>query len=136
MILLYSILWLLYFIISFPKTEAKNELSTKSQSKPMNSISAEDVLMVATLDGKIHGIDKSNGRLMWSFKEPFGPMLRSIGPWSGKKPNDDIEDISMSDPILSSKDKSDIYVVEPQEAGIFVIRGDRNIQVIAHSKFL
>ncbi|KAJ3112759.1 bifunctional endoribonuclease/protein kinase ire1 [Phlyctochytrium bullatum] len=48
--------------------------STRSKRKT-GTIFADDLLIVTTLDGGVHGVHKASGRSLWSLQDPWGPLV-------------------------------------------------------------
>ena len=86
-------------------------------------LEAKDVIIINTLDGCIHGIKKSNGKLLWSRLIKEGSMIKveDTSHQPGPSDNDYDGETSISEPLHQSKvifipepaGDGDLYYVEP-----------------------
>jgi len=95
---------------------------------PQELLKSTKILVVTTLDGKLHGVDKSDGSVLWS--QDGGGIVVSSGtsPTQFKEADSDTD--SLFEDTESEKSSGNaVYIPEPTDGGnLFVYESGRPIQ--------
>lgn len=111
-------------------TDQRTELSLTRRSPKFSSLSREaneedkilDVVLLATIDGKFHALNRTDGTILWSMQNSFttdcavGEQEKSLSPL--------IRTANVLQPPESDEngdDEEKIYIVEPQSGSIYIL---------------
>jgi serine/threonine-protein kinase/endoribonuclease IRE1 len=102
--------------------------SRKLPISPKDLLKSTKILVVTTLDGKLHGIDKSDGNVLWS--QDGGGIVVCSGTSPTQFKESDSDDESLFEDADSEKSSGNaVYIPEPTDGGnLFVYESGRPIQ--------
>lgn len=86
-------------------------LSSLPAARSLQDWEVEDFILVATIDGSLHALDRKNGRERWALGNPDSPMIETIHHRPNRSDNND----------LDSEDEF-IFIVEPSLDGNLYIQ--------------
>jgi serine/threonine-protein kinase/endoribonuclease IRE1 len=92
-------------------------LGAGSVSDGTDDLELLDVVLLASVDGKLHALNRTSGRLLWSMSSGSSSTIpRTLAPLVRTSHVD-------SDPDLTDDDNVDqeLYIIEPQSGDIYVL---------------
>ncbi|KAF8314488.1 hypothetical protein DL93DRAFT_2149101 [Clavulina sp. PMI_390] len=96
------------------------------RSEPIKEdISLSDTVLLASIDGRFHAVNRTNGRVKWSMQRPASTPPRTTtdilpdGPPLHNLVRSTHHDISPEDD--DAPDSGETYIIEPQSGAIFVL---------------
>lgn len=75
-----------------------------------------DIVLVASVDGKLHALNRTSGDFIWSMKTVSGAEPSTLGPLVRTKHPDIDPDLTDDDSI-----HREVYLVEPQSGDIYIM---------------
>ncbi|KAK1216069.1 bifunctional endoribonuclease/protein kinase ire1 [Marasmius sp. AFHP31] len=102
--------------------------STATDGDPLGDSELVDIVLVASVDGKFHALNRTSGHLLWSMASDdgystsksnfsaFAPLVRTQHPQPQPLTSD--EESKMSDVRVTNQ--QEFYIVEPQSGDIYV----------------
>jgi serine/threonine-protein kinase/endoribonuclease IRE1 len=96
-------------------------LSPIHGAKPNTELSLLDVVLLASVDGKFHALNRTSGQLLWSMASSTSPSAQNVVP-PALGPLVRTAHVEY-DPELTDDDSPDqeLYIVEPQSGDIYVM---------------
>ncbi|KAJ3217869.1 bifunctional endoribonuclease/protein kinase ire1 [Dinochytrium kinnereticum] len=95
--------------------------SIRSQPKGPISFEPEDIFIVTTLDGSMHGIHKSSGRTLWTTQDSWGPLVHVSKNPSAMFPGPkDLVEPASSIPIEDDDATGKASTKDIDEEGLFI----------------
>lgn len=88
-----------------PSQPRKVYPATTLQEEPDIEVDVLPFVLVSTVDGALHAIDREAGHVRWTLRDGVEPL---VGGGSTNKKGDDVE-----------------YIVEPLSGNLFVLEGDK-----------
>lgn len=123
----YSFLILYVFGVSHARRDAgldvRNSLMQR-HAEPLNDdLSLSDTVILASVDGKFHALNRTNGRVKWSMHTPPSSIHSSKQPLDEPPLHNLVRsthhDLSSDDDDVP--DLEETYIIEPQSGEIFVL---------------
>ncbi|KZS96981.1 hypothetical protein SISNIDRAFT_450770 [Sistotremastrum niveocremeum HHB9708] len=98
---------------------ARHYTHTASVSQPnAEDLQLLDTVLLASVDGKFHAVDRASGNLLWSMHTDKDSNSSTLTPLVKTKH----PDISPDDPLFD--ERKELYIVEPQSGDIYVLPAD------------
>jgi serine/threonine-protein kinase/endoribonuclease IRE1 len=96
-------------------------LSPIHGAEPNNELALLDVVLLASVDGKFHAMNRTSGQLLWSMASSTSPSTQDVVP-PALGPLVRTTHVE-NDPDLTDDDGPDqeLYIVEPQSGDIYVM---------------
>jgi hypothetical protein len=97
-----------------------------------HKISTQDVLVVTTLDGWIHGLKKSNGEILWGIKE--GPAIKINDKTNSGEKNSMRKDLVLAESGYANgiSGGNTIFIAEPAGNGdLYYIEPGSGLKVLS-----
>jgi len=91
-----------------------------------------DICLVASVDGRIHGLDRSSGQVLWSLPSPTTTKDGSTIP-PALQPLVRTQHVDF-DPYHGDTDNEELYIIEPQSGNIYILpHADGQLQMLPFS---
>uniref|UniRef100_A0A0W0FF95 non-specific serine/threonine protein kinase n=1 Tax=Moniliophthora roreri TaxID=221103 RepID=A0A0W0FF95_MONRR len=109
-------------------TEEHASSSSTGDADPLGDSDLVDIVLVASVDGKFHALNRTSGHLLWSMaaKDGFSagtgnsstlaPLVRTQHPLLSNDPNGESNKVTSAYPSPTTE----FYIVEPQSGDIYV----------------
>ncbi|KZT64332.1 hypothetical protein DAEQUDRAFT_718191 [Daedalea quercina L-15889] len=85
-------------------------------SNAVNGLDLLDIVLVASIDGRLHALNRTSGDFIWSMKASSGTEPATLGPLVRTKHPDIDPDITDDGSALG-----EVYLVEPQSGDIYIM---------------
>ncbi|KAF5343039.1 hypothetical protein D9758_011169, partial [Tetrapyrgos nigripes] len=110
---------------------------------PFSELELLDIVLVASVDGKFHALNRTSGHVLWSMSsfpdaddpdatnyanhsvpKTLGPLVRTVHPGVGVEDEDEDEELSSRAPAPSHE----VFIIEPQSGDIYVLKPSQSVR--------
>lgn len=94
-------------------------LSHRNGLSPASDHDLVDIVLVASVDGKFHGLNRTDGRTLWSMSA--NPSSTSISAPSSLSPLVKTSLTEYDPDLIDETTQQEVYVIEPQSGDLYVM---------------
>ncbi|KAK7042383.1 hypothetical protein R3P38DRAFT_2890191 [Favolaschia claudopus] len=93
---------------------------SSAKSDPLGDSELLDIVLVASVDGKFHALNRTTGRTLWSMSS-FSSSSQALSPPSALAPLVRTRHIDQDPDLTDDNAYQETYIVEPQSGDIYVM---------------
>jgi len=102
-----------------PRSHALTNRFSTQDAIPDSNLDLLDIVLVASVDGKFHALNRSSGHILWSMSS--SPSSTSISAPSTLAPLVRTTHIDHDPDLTDDSTRQELYVIEPQSGDIYVM---------------